>query len=271
MNYRVICTDIDGTLLGKNRELSEQTIREINRIKKQIIVILVSSRMPSAMRHIQKTLGIEQTPIIAYNGGLVIMNEGEQKVFLSTPILFNIPPIIHNQIQGTNIHTSLYYNDDWYVETIDFWATREINNTRVYPIVTDFANLLLRWKNNKEGPHKIMCMGDEKEINHLEQFLKTSFFENLNIYRSKPTYLEIVSKQASKAAAITALLNHMGYSLNETVAFGDNFNDIEMLEVVGLGIAVSNGNDQLKSVADEITLSNIEDGVAVSIKKHFKI
>jgi hydroxymethylpyrimidine pyrophosphatase-like HAD family hydrolase len=78
------------------------------------------------------------------------------------------------------------------------------------------------------------------------------------------------SKFVSKATAIEKLLTeHMGFQMNEAMAFGDNYNDIEMLEAVGLGIAMANGNDALKSIADEITLSNVEDGVAVAIEKWF--
>jgi len=273
MRYRIICTDIDGTLLDKNRELSEKTILEINRVKEQIPVILVSSRMPKAMRHIQLSLGIEHCPIIAYNGGLVLIynkNEKVPELFLSIPIPYEISRVIFNKTKNTNIHVSLYLNDNWYVERIDEWASREINNTKVYPIVESFESLIDSWESNLQGPHKIMCMGPENEIYELEMFLIKEYNGQLNVYRSKPTYLELSSKLVSKAVAIKKLISeNMGYQLEEVIAFGDNYNDIEMLEAVGLGIAVSNGNDSLKSIADEITLSNVEDGVALSIKKHF--
>jgi len=273
MNYSIICTDIDGTLLGKNRELSEKTMLEINRVKAHVPVILVSSRMPKAMRHLQVRLGIEHYPIIAYNGGLVLLyseNEQEPELFLSVTIPFEIPRVIYNQTKNTSIHISLYLHDDWYVQKMDEWAAREINNTKVHPIVTGFESLLDSWESDVQGPHKIMCMGPEEEIHELEMFLIQTCSEKLNIYRSKPTYLELSSKLVSKAVAIKKLVTEkMGYPLEQVIAFGDNYNDIEMLEAVGLGIAVSNGNDSLKSIADEVTLSNLEDGVATSIHKYF--
>ncbi len=273
MRYKVICTDIDGTLLNKERELSEATIREVNRIRDRVPFILVSSRMPKAMRHLQETLGIQNQPLIAYNGGLVLVyneNREEPTVFLSVPISYDVTRIIYNKVKNTDVHVSLYINDHWYVEQLDAWAAREINNTKVYPTIAGFDSLLDLWETNKEGPHKIMCMGPEDEIHALELFLKETCSDKLNIYRSKSTYLELASKQVSKAVAIKKLLHeHMGFQLEDIVAFGDNYNDIEMLEMVGLGIAVANANDALKKVADEVTLSNLEDGVAVSMQKHF--
>lgn len=274
MHIKIICTDIDGTLLNKERAVSEKTAFEISRIKGHIPVILVSSRMPKAMRHIQVTLGIEHFPIIAYNGGLVLLYDGKEaaaRVFLSVSIAPEISGIIYQRVRQTNIHTSLYLNDDWYVEHLDYWAEREINNTRVRPLVTDFEQLIQTWESQSLGPHKIMCMGPEDEIHALEQFLQAACGEQLNIYRSKPTYLELSSKFVSKATAIEKLLTeHMGFQMNEAVAFGDNYNDIEMLQAVGLGIAMANGNEALKQMADEMTLSNVEDGVAVAIEKLFE-
>ena len=269
--YKIICTDIDGTLLNKDRDISARTARAIARIKERVPVILVSSRMPKAMRHIQATLGIGHYPIIAYNGGLVLTHDAQHTApFLSIAIAADMAGIIYEQVVHTKIHTSLYWHDEWFVEELDYWAEREINNTRVRPTVTDFDNLISDWEQRGVGPHKIMCMGPEEEIHALEQFLQAACSAQLNIYRSKPTYLELSSKFISKASAIEKLLTeHLGFRMQEAVAFGDNYNDIEMLSAVGLGIAVANGNEALKTVAQEITLSNLDDGVAVAIEKYF--
>lgn len=72
MSYKLLCTDIDGTLLNKDRVLSPETINQITRIKDNCAIVLASSRMPDAMRHLQKDLDITNSPLIAYNGGLVL-------------------------------------------------------------------------------------------------------------------------------------------------------------------------------------------------------
>ena len=87
--YKLLASDIDGTLLNKNRELSAATIEQLTRIKKDVPIVLISSRMPAAMRHLQAELGILNLPLVCYNGGLILSykNNAEQpEVVHSTPI-----------------------------------------------------------------------------------------------------------------------------------------------------------------------------------------
>ncbi|MFO7672139.1 MAG: HAD-IIB family hydrolase, partial [Lutibacter sp.] len=163
MTYKLICSDIDGTLLDKNRELSEMTIREIQRVS-PIPFVLISSRMPKAMRHLQKQLGNETAPIIAYNGGLVLHNN---QVLHSTFINNAVLETVIQLCEKTTIHLSLYHQDEWFVPKMDFWAKRESENTKVTPNVKSSKSVLSQWKNEGKGAHKIMCMGNEDEIDVL--------------------------------------------------------------------------------------------------------
>ena len=94
-----------------------------------------------------------------------------------------------------------------------------------------------------------------------------NFGEALHAYRSKATYLEIASKDISKLSALAHLLHQkFDFDLSQVVAFGDNYNDIELLNGVGLGVAVANAKEEVKAVANQITLSNLEDAVAVTLE-----
>ncbi|OAB78997.1 Cof-type HAD-IIB family hydrolase [Cochleicola gelatinilyticus] len=269
MKYNFICTDIDGTLLNKDRELSPCTIQELKRIKDTAPIILISSRMPKAMRHLQKELGIEHLPLIAYNGGLIL--DGNN-VLESTDISVNIISEVVSNCKNTSIHLSLYHNDEWFVPEMDYWANREANNTKVTPTVRALQETLIDWKNSNKGAHKIMCMGEESEISALYSALETKFPNDLSLYRSKPTYIEIANKKISKETAIYKLLQecYPNQKIEHVIAFGDNYNDIEMLKAVGMGVAVKNAKNEVLAIANDITESNIDDGVALSIQKYFE-
>jgi len=267
MNYQLICSDIDGTLLDKNRELSAFTIQEIKRVS-PIPFVLISSRMPKAMRHLQSQLGNVGTPIIAYNGGLVLQNNQVlHSAFINNAVLETIIQLC----EKTTIHLSLYWEDEWFVPALDFWANRESENTKVTPIVKSSKSVLSQWKNERKGAHKIMCMGDEAEIDQLYKMLENAFSNEIMLYRSKPTYIEISHSSVSKKTAIEVLLKHCypKLSMKNIVAFGDNYNDIEMLKAVGLGVAVANAIEEVLQIADKITDTNKNDGVAKTIQELF--
>jgi len=267
MSYQLICTDIDGTLLNKDRELSKTTIEEVKRVS-SIPLVLISSRMPKGIRHLQKKFGNENTPIIAYNGGLILDND---EVLHSTFIKNTVLAEIINKCTNTTIHVSLFHADEWYVPSMDYWAKREENNTKVTPQIKCNTEVLNTWTTEGKGAHKIMCMGDEQEIDALYKSLEASFSDEIMLYRSKETYIEISHKDISKKTAIDVVLEecYPTLSMDNVVAFGDNYNDIEMLKAVGLGVAVANANYEVLKVANAITDTNKEDGVAKAIKEYF--
>tara|TARA_R110001583_G_scaffold160872_1_gene312800 strand:- start:86209 stop:87015 length:807 start_codon:yes stop_codon:yes gene_type:complete len=261
MDYKLICTDIDGTLLNKDRELSENTIKQVQRIA-PIPFVLISSRMPKAMRHLQQEFGNSSTPIIAYNGGLIL--DDTNTIIHSTVIDNYVLEAVINKCTKTAIHLSLYFADEWYVPALDYWAKREANNTKVIPEIKSNKAVLSQWKDEGKGAHKIMCMGDEFEIDVLYKYLEKNYANEIMLYRSKPTYIEISHQSISKKTAIDVLLKkcYSAISINNVVAFGDNYNDIEMLKAVGLGVAVSNANAEVLAIADKVTDTNKNDGVA---------
>lgn len=269
MDYKIVFSDIDGTLLNRERKLSETTITEIKKLKDKIPFILISARMPAAMRHLQKELGIEDLPIICYNGGLVL--HGNQELS-STVIPMEILEDLTAMNKKTGCHLSLYHNDEWYVPQMDQWAKREINNTQITPEVKENIEVIEKWKSENKGAHKIMAMGDEAQIDQIRDYLQKNYPEELHLYRSKNTYLEIANKKISKFSGIELLLKQRyNYSTSQAIAIGDNYNDVEMLRRIGYGIAVGNGRQEAIDVANYVSEKSIDDGVAKSLIKIFNL
>lgn len=272
MNIKAICSDIDGTLLDSSRELSPRTIAAIKRIDKDVPVILASSRMPGAMRHLQEELDILHQPMICFNGGYVLLyNKGAEAptVVDSVQIPVSTCSAIVEMAAGTDIHVSLYTEDLWYAPQVDKWTEKEERVTKVTANVGALGPVLDNWHTSNTGAHKVMCMGPEQELAQMAEALTEKFGSEIYIYRSKSTYLELAPRTISKATALELILkNNYGIAMEEVMAFGDNYNDIDMLKAVGKGIAVANAREEVKAAADEVTLKSIEDGVAVAIEKY---
>jgi Cof subfamily protein (haloacid dehalogenase superfamily) len=270
-SIRAMCTDIDGTLLDSRRELSSNTIEAIRKLRLSMPVVLASSRMPGAMRHLQNELGILEHPLICYNGGYVVQysSAGEADVLYSAYIPLAICEKILALAKGTSVHMSLYREDEWFAPKKDEWTGREATITKVVPIIKSGDEVLDLWQKSSQGAHKVMIMGAASEIQILEATLRETFNSKIHIYHSRSTYLELAPKIISKASALELLLmNIYGIDLSDVIAFGDNYNDIELLQSVGLGIAVSNARDEVKAVAKEITLDSKQDGVADALYRH---
>lgn len=272
MNIKAICTDIDGTLLDSRRELSPRTIATVKSLKKDMPFILASSRMPGAMRHLQEELDILHQPMICFNGGYVLLyNEGSEapEIADSVQIPVSICSAIVEMAEGTDIHVSLYSEDLWYAPQFDKWTEKEERVTKVTANVGKLAPVIKEWQINNLGAHKVMCMGPEEEIAEMQKALTNKFGNEIYIYYSRPTYLELAPRTISKATALELILkNNYGLGMEAVMAFGDNYNDIDMVKAAGKGIAVANAREEVKAVADEVTLMSTEDGVAVAIEKY---
>lgn len=268
MEIKIAFTDIDGTLLNSEREISEMLKQEVSRItNKDIPFILISSRMPSAMTHLQTDLNIEGLPLICYNGGLVLVDdEIVDDIVIAPTILEDIAELN----KDGKFHISLYHHDDWYVPEMDFWAKREENNTKVTPIVKNTNDVIKLWHEEGKGAHKVMCMGDKEHMDFVYSELGKLHGDKLHLYRSKDTYIEIANKDISKLTGIETLLacNYPKIGLENCIAFGDNYNDIEMLKAVKLGVAVGNAKEEVLLIADAVTDINKKDGVAKAIAKY---
>lgn len=267
--FKIIFSDIDGTLLNAERNISDYTIKTIKKLNGDIPFILISSRMPAAMRHLQEKMDISHLPLISYNGGLILVND---EPVSSTEIPIHILEELHDFNQELDVHLSLFHNDEWYVPRDDFWTRREINNTKVHPELKSNQDVIDKWLKEDKGAHKIMAMGEEEKIDEIRDFLQDNFPNALHLYRSKPSYLEIAPRSISKLTAVEHLLNnHFKLPLSQCMAFGDNYNDIEMLKGVGMGIAVGNAKPEVLEVAHMVTTPGKEDGVAKSITEILKI
>ncbi len=222
--------------------------------------------MPDAMRHLLVDLGKNPQPLVAYNGGFVLSSDGE--ILENQTIPVDLVAKILRLTAKSEIHISLYQGENWYEEKNDYWSQREIRNTKVQCTWMKGMEVVDLWSKGDSGAHKVMCMGDSNEINWLFGELHFEHANDLHLYRSSDTYLEIAPKSISKATGLKKILAHeFDFGMEAVIAFGDNYNDIDLLQSVGWGVAVDNARPEVKMVAKEITSHHKEDGVAMVLEK----
>jgi len=267
MSFKIIFSDLDGTLLTTKNDVSDITILEVNRLKDTIPFILVSARMPKSMTYLQDRLGIKKEPIICYNGALVMKGN---TVVSSVTIDMSIIEKLYSLAIKNNIKVGLYFEDEWYVEETSERIEKEIFNTKTQPVFKPIIEVIKNWKATGKSAHKIMCMGSEQATDRIFPILTQAFEQELNIYRSNATLIEIANKKVSKISGIQTILKEFyPVSIENAMAFGDNYNDMEMIQAVGHGVAMGNARSELKKVADVTIANNKEDGVATYLKGFF--
>lgn len=264
MKYKILCSDLDGTLLSSMSDVSDFTISEISRIRQKIKVILVSARMPRAMTYLQERMGLKNEPIICYNGALVL--EGKNEVS-SAVIELEFVQEIYKIAMEIDIKIGLYYGDEWYASENTDFIQKEILYTRTRPVFKSISDTLRDWKERKLGAHKLMLMGRKGALDLIYEELRKVFDLQLLLYRSNDILIEVAPQHTSKFLGIQKLLRD-DQTLDDIIAFGDNYNDIEMLRGVGCAVAVGNARNEVKAISDYITLNNTEDGVAHFIRKY---
>ena len=264
MDWKIVFSDIDGTVLNSKHELLASTIEAVQKLAlKNIPFVLVSARMPKAMKLILDEMNVKM-PMISYGGALVL---DEQNQILHDDKINKLDTkAIIDEIEllwPDDVVINYYSDDNWFVEDEDNKAVkREENITNVKASQADFKELI----NKDILPNKILCMTKANISSKIEAVLQEKF-PQLNIVRSSDILIEIMNKDVSKANGIEVLLHHLNMTPAQAIAFGDNYNDLDMLKLVGRGVVMQKAPEEIKKQMKYITKSNNEDGIYEYLQK----
>lgn len=251
----LIFLDIDGTLLNSNNTIDKETLEIVSKVNLENEIILTSARKPSSTKSIAHQLQIKEKIIVCYNGALII--EGKKKI-LEYPLPTNEVLYIYNYAKKYNVSINIYCDDIWFAQTIDDLVLQESQIVHEEPFL--ISNNL-----EKLTVHKILLISHERELSFLKSRL--SILDNLIFCNSKKGYLEITCSKANKKNAFEFLLKYLSYDRSNTLAVGDGYNDIELLKGAQIGIAMGNAPSEVKKIADYITSSNDDNGVAYALRR----
>ena len=260
---KIILSDIDGTFLKDDKTATDLHAKAIkSAVDKGLKFVFVSARMPEAIYPITDALNMPHTPVISY-GGAFVLTEREEVIFdkkMPADDTRNILATMRRTWQDITIN--FYTGRHWFVESIDKRVQFEMDITSATAELANFDDLL----DKNILPNKILIMCEPPTCEEMERDLGEKF-PALNVVRSAPFLLEIMDKSVSKATGINVLLKHYGFTLDEAVAFGDNYNDTEMLELIPQSVAMANAPDAVKKLAAAVTDSNEQSGIYTYLVK----
>jgi Cof subfamily protein (haloacid dehalogenase superfamily) len=218
-------------------------------------ILVATGRMFRSVRPYIEQLGLDD-PVICYQGA-VVADPRTGRFLRHEPIPVGLAKEAIAAVQEEGFHVNCYVDDELYVARVTPEAERYARFQKL-PIHT--VGDLVAWLS--EPPTKLVAVGEPKALDDLEERMKARFTDRLYISKSLPYFLEFASPDVTKASGLSFLAEHLGFESEETVAFGDGENDVELLEWAGYAVAVANAHERVLTAADFVCPTAEEEGVA---------
>ena len=282
--YKIVALDMDGTLLNNKHEISERSAQTLKKLsEKGVMIVIATGRSSGSVSKYLTTalaqLAQEKVPMIVFNGSVCIIRDQEsgevEKVFSNALTMEAVRDLIRMTTEENLVLQ--FYNG----ETGEVFVNPKPGNEEHLALVKRYGDLVGKPQTVVHDyedllsagilPVKILALTPENNVDGV--FAKPLSVDLHRIRGSPyPFFVEYLMPGNTKGTAITALCKPRGVDLSEVVAFGDGENDAEMLEPVGLGVAMKNARPKAKEHANEVTsYINDEDGVAKHLEALFDI
>ena len=265
MKYRLIASDMDGTLVNDKSELTERTKAAIIKAVDAGAFFVTATGRPFSNVQIVNELLDKDMPFIVFNGATAYMGKSEKQLFEKF-LDFDLAVEAFEYGQKLDIAQIIWTGTH-------LWGNRRCEDTLRYEgfsngkkmsMVTDLASI----RDEVKGISKVLWIAKPARIKEIADEVKAHFNNRLNCVSSMPHFLEFISKDAGKGTALEEIGKIFGIDSSEMIAVGDGYNDVCMLKYAGLGVAVDNAPEDIKAICDYVTLSNNDDGVAAVIEKY---
>jgi Cof subfamily protein (haloacid dehalogenase superfamily) len=278
---KCIATDMDGTLLNSVSQISQENKEAILRAQAQgIEVVVATGRSYQEARYVLDAVGL-QCPVIGVNGAEVRTKDGE--VIAAVPLDKQIAKKAAEKLTESEVYFEAYTNKGTYSVDLEkavsilvdivVSANPDVNQEEVIHaagarvrdgLVHPIESYDLLFANEEVQLYKFLAFSfDSERLEAVSTILND--LGDLSVSSSGHENLEITNKNAQKGIALEAFVKAKGIELAETMAIGDSFNDVSMLERVGRAVAMGNAAYEIKSLCDVITATNDEHGVGKAI------
>ena len=266
-NRKIFFTDLDGTLLNDEKEISDKNRRAIEELRRRghVVVISTGRALPSAKRQAKRLkLTGKGCYIICYNGGQIYDTEQDTLIYQKSVPMKYVRSVFDDARQfGISVQT---YTDTHVITEQDNASLHQYVAIQQLPylVVDDVVSAL------EHEPAKVLALDyqDPSHVTEFRSFMTPRYQGKLDIYLSHPALMELVPLGVNKGNAVRFLCDYLGIPLERSVAAGDAENDLTMIQAAHVGAVMCNGEQLLKDQADYITQSdNNHDGVAEILEK----
>lgn len=279
MNIKAIILDVDGTLTNSKKVITEKTKNALIKAQeKGIILILASGRPTSGLVDFAKELKMYENNglLVSFNGSKVVDCQSEEVLFNETMTVEQGKEVLEH-MKKFKVKPMIDKNEYMFVNDVyDCYINHNNESINIIQYESRGGKFKLCEKEDLSSfvdypLNKILTAGnpDYLKENYLE--MMKPFKDTLSCMFTAPFYFEFTAKGIDKAKALDSVLVPKGYKKEEIIAFGDGHNDISMVNYAGFGVAMGNAVEELKNIADEITLSNDEDGIAHTLYKYLNL
>lgn len=257
-NVKMIVMDMDDTLLNHDLTISQENLTAIQTAKDSgIVIVLASGRPTPAMWAYAEQLGLSQGGfLVSYNGAYV--HDCQTKAVLFDTCLTKAEHdllVETARIQNCTLHT--YVDGDIITNIANAHTDLEAELTgmpiRIVESMIDYV---------KSTVPKVLLTGEPDQVKRMKAVLSEQFSNQFMISISKPVFLEFTNKAVDKSAGISVICDQLNISKNQVMAIGDSYNDLTMIRDCGFGVAMGNAPDDIKAIANAVTLSCEQQGVA---------
>ena len=264
-NIKLIATDLDGTLLNDDTKITDYNKNILKKLMERgIDVVIATGRPISAMSFYYKELQNNSESIV-FNGAMVV--DKNFNCIFSSPLKNNIVLDIINLYKDkyiNNTSLNIYSMKEYIVAKDNFkfqTHTEKVDNKNKVIGLENF--------NNNMEVQKMIILGENDVLVDIKKTIDSLFTVHTSF--SEPHFLEILSENANKANALKWLCDKKGIDRNSVIAFGDNYNDMEMIEFAGVGVAMGNAESYVKNNSKYIADTNNNNGVGVFLRDFFNL
>lgn len=257
--YKLLALDIDGTLLNSDGQVCPSTLKIIETIKKDILVTISTGRPIQGVYKYIELLGLE-APIITYNGGMIIDSVTKEVLYSQELSKADAKQVLElgDQHDTTMI---MWSANKLYSNRIDDFVRDYQKLAGLEPIqVSDYSQIL------EDGITKVLWLNRPEVLIEFQEKINGKVNDSINYCTSKAHLLEFFDGNVSKAKALEFIGKAYDIKQSEMIAIGDGNNDIDMIDYVGMGVAMDNATDLVKGVSNYITTSNDQEGISNAIK-----